>query len=209
VRIATVAFVLLLMKPCLAAPITYGFTENPDSQGRTAFGTITTDGRLGALLPSDILGWAYTITDPNGNFFGGHSDGVSFLATDFGTTITILGTLEASANFLYLPTPPTPVGNDSALLNELDLDVQDGARSMNFNNDAYTPSGGPTFWVQSTLLDILLNGNDSPTYEKSVQLNVPMPQLIIATAVSAPEPSSIMLAVFGIAGLLTSRWRKA
>jgi len=59
----TLLILLAIPKAALSGSITYDFQDySADENGATLSGSITTDGQLGALAPSDILSWTLTIT---------------------------------------------------------------------------------------------------------------------------------------------------
>jgi len=67
IKLATAALVMLLGVPHITeAGQVYTISNDPaDQNGATLTGTVTTDGKLGALSSSDITAWSWTISAPS------------------------------------------------------------------------------------------------------------------------------------------------
>jgi hypothetical protein len=83
---------LLLAQSAHGGDITYDLLNNPqDHQGWNLSGTITTDGKLGALTSDDILSWAVTITESNKTYsFNSSEPWKTVVTSDVSATPTAL-----------------------------------------------------------------------------------------------------------------------
>ena len=65
VRLIVICLLAVNAAPTFAAPITYNIVEHPALQnGHTLTGSITTDGTLGPLDPSNIVSWIVDVDGP-------------------------------------------------------------------------------------------------------------------------------------------------
>src|SRR5579871_6833840 len=87
-----------------AGPISYDLNSYlPEQNGWSLKGTITTDGKLGAITGADIISWEFKLTMGASTVTKGLTNNAHF----------VTGTLLATATSLTLPIP-TP-GNENAL----------------------------------------------------------------------------------------------
>ena len=131
-----------------ASPITYDWSTLPliDEQNQpvSVTGTITTDGALGPISPSDITSWNLTLSDGSNSFSANSSTP--------GNDFYILGVLVATASQLELPTP-SPVPFPASNLNQLEVDIDDTSY-LQFDSSVGWPTpttvayGQAPFWVR-------------------------------------------------------------
>jgi hypothetical protein len=91
--IAALAFAWTSQGACYAGPITYTLDDYPTLQnGDHLSGTIMTDGTLGSINASNILGWSFTITSTGGTILaaGSSSGGYDFFDGDIRTTLSAI-----------------------------------------------------------------------------------------------------------------------
>ena len=191
----------------LAGTLTYDVIDYPaleadlvTSGTDTISGTIITDGTIGPLMASDIIGGTFTITNPVYGSF-------SISSTD----IYLIKNLDASATALTLPRPQAAGTNAFDLVSStifLPQDIQPALSYARFYNSVLYD-------------DIFYAGDDSNTAFEfrdsqttsgppSISLSGTEPW-VIATAATVPEPATLTLlgaALLGH-GVVYLRWRGA
>jgi PEP-CTERM motif len=163
---------------------TYNIANYPaDQNGNTVSGSITTDGVIGTLAPSDILSWTVTINSTT--FTSGDSGADMALSpTDLNATstaITLASPLGLQSSFLALAAIPTGGGrtDEIAWTRGFDFFGEDLTKYVGRLN-------GRARWATP---DPAMGGTD--------------PWVIAAISPSAvPEPTSLLLAAFGIGGVI-------
>jgi hypothetical protein len=147
--------------------------------GHTVTGTITTDGHIGQLGPSDITSWSVTI--------GGT---ITFRSTDLGAETMIAGAVDASLTAIILAAPTTSGESNTLAL----FGAPTGAPALvwdreltsgGLSSDHYVGTTTSSFWAS---LDLTLGGKD--------------PWVLAAV----PEPSSPWMAVSGISAVFACDW---
>ena len=201
--IATIAAALGFADVAGEAPITYAlptFTQPAFDNGYTFTGTITTDGTLGPLSPSDILAWSWTAVSPS----LGPAFTVSGSSADPGSQVTF-DFLIASPTDLEVPIPALPAYPDQS---NYHLNFIDNAGPTNENFTYYTAAywNNPSFSSYETGYVI---GPYTPNDEFrgagfKVLGDIATP-LVVGTV---PEPSSIALLTIGLMGLATHMVRR-
>jgi hypothetical protein len=177
------ALVLALSAPAQAHDIVYNMQSYPSQQNNYVItGTLTTDGTIGALLPEDILGYAITISQT------GHPT-----TTINGTSadISLLNLLVATTSEIIVPNPDgvvntvnSPTFMDAASSAFIDWCI----RNMN-------PIPFDSYFAKDASGNLLWN-----VEQPNIPLPTPGGDFIIAVA-AVPEPSTLAMMLFGIAGL--------
>ncbi len=194
-----------------AAPITYELMPSlasgltGESPAYSITGSITTNGTIGAIAPSDILSWSWTAT--------------------FGSTVITSAPVNELVEFAYsLPPIATSTGiylQWGTMTPQSFEDFPVGYTSIVFAQQSNPTSGFELFMSTAATYDDgymeipdglhysvtwdvtgpgLDNGGFSPNFEQRVvSLTMPPPYLIAAVV---PEPSSVMLGAFGCAALM-------
>jgi PEP-CTERM motif len=202
-RALLLASLSLFLTFCLAAesmggPITYNIESYAALQnGYTMSGTITTDGTIGTLASADVTGWSFSVTGPT-----------SYQLTSLTPTAGFfLDNLTATATSLTLA-PPT-AGQESLLGFEGGSFGSTITNLQYDRNPANPAEGGPATDSYSSF-----NGTSTPSgiAWKDVVDNPPGLQLggstwVIATvtASAVPEPSTLTLALLGMACLAVAQ----
>jgi hypothetical protein len=199
----------LLASIAAADNITYSFVSAPDlvSSGTVLAGTVTTDGHIGVLAPSDILAWGYFAKYPdgfnNGASYGSDSSMPNALVLISGTSVT------ATASGIYVDYPAVGAVQAS---NELSFCVQTGDGSPLQELDYVTASfpagyfdqGSPSQyanWIQAV--------QQSPhIYFESGEQYLSLPTTPFLAATVVPEPSTLVLLSIAAVGWLRYVWRR-
>jgi hypothetical protein len=185
---ASLAVLIVLPRVATAGDITYTIQNYPaDQQGATLSGTITTDGVIGNLAPTDILSWMWTITYPGGTPF-------TLSSSDAGTQVVLLGSIVASQSSLTIGAP-APGG-----FNAFDLYAPEANSStaiLSYARNSISGSPTPNIYEGSIVDESWL------TYPQT--LGGLDPWVIARVASAVPEPSGVVLLSLGVAGLLLGR----
>jgi hypothetical protein len=162
---------LLVAQSARGGEITYDLINIPaDQQGWNLSGTITTDGKLGALTSSDIRSWTVTITDANKSH-GFNSSGKWALAEAYN--------LSATSTALLLST--TPPGYSELVLGA-SLGGNTPADYVIWYPSSFSQDGQPQY--------------DSPNYwtiHEPSDYSCDQPWTIATVPHAVPEPSSFVL----------------
>jgi PEP-CTERM motif len=178
-----------------ATPITYTIEPTVLSGGYTLTGTITTDGTIGAIAASDISSWAWTVTGPNTFSQSGLEP----------ATNSVIEGLMATTSELYIPFADPPPFPQDAMGGQVFLS---NSTTSHLEFATFTSwDQNPTVLSFQSVVDI---GAPAPvSFARqlndfgSVQPSGPM-----VVAVATPEPSALVLAGLGIAGLLFAARRR-
>ncbi len=195
-----------------AASITYFMTpiSLTSSSGEidTLTGTITTNGTIGVLAPSDVTSWGWTILDRTGGIVFQEQDDFSYFTGQKGIG---MNNLVASSGDLSLPWS----GNDNGI-SLLYASFDDGA-AANFAHPAGVVEQAARYGVSGELQGASVGvDTDNPDYTTYSYDATAVPYLddgsafVIATAIGVPEPPSIVLASLAMVacGALTSRTKR-
>ncbi len=153
----------------MGGDITYQLINYPDYQnGWTLTGSITTDGKAGAISSGDIVSWTYTITKGVNEYTVSSTNG-SAIASD----------LDATTSQLTLPYPSSPIPGAQLSLS--------GFAQQNSNVELSLQWSYPLspYYECVTI---------SPSFQYEWQTPLPLhdtTSAVIATVV--PEPASIVL----------------
>ena len=136
-----------------AAPITYnlgGFTPDPLNVSNSLFGTITTDGTIGAIFGANITAWSFSVIGPNAFSLSSAEAGAGFqcLGTSgcFTSTATTL-----SFNFASLiPNDPFTNYQSNSGVVQFVTTAQGGMTSITANNSLGGTRYAPTSSVIGT-----------------------------------------------------------
>jgi hypothetical protein len=168
--------ILSLAPESQGGPIVYNFDSYPSFQnGYTLTGTITTDGTLGTILPSDLLSWNFTATLGSSTISGSSTDPwatAGWLAAEATSTQFIFTLLPVDVNLMGF-------SGSGFALNYLLNDLS--------GSDGYSLTGGEmTYWdtVEPVPPGFSLGNN-------------PVGWVIA----SVPEPGTLMLGSLGLAGI--------
>jgi hypothetical protein len=183
-----------LARPC-SADITYTLSDySALESGYTLTGSITTDGNFGTIVAGDIESWTFTATDGETTYTVSSNDAYASLGVDG---------LQASATALTMGIP-TPASTGEAALDlyaygESYLSYQRYTNYYGFlTQDTYSfdnPSQN-SVWTNQT------NGSNGLT------LGANDPWTIATAPAAVPEPSSLVMAGLGLAGLAGYGWRR-
>ncbi len=190
------AFAVSLSGLPAQANTVYSLVNYPgDQNGWTLSGSITTDGKTGALTSTDVLSWSWTVTS--------------------GTTAYTFGSTDPGAFFGQLAAPPDLIATSSALSVPFDQSVgmQDESEgsvtyptiiewSNNWGSGPFSneyvaqlhvpPASFTTFWQTVSPTSFIASG------------------YVIATAApTVPEPSTWAMALLGFVGLGFAGCRRA
>ncbi len=164
-----------------AKSITYAIVNYPEFQnGWTLSGSITTDGKTGAILSSDITAWSWTISMGTMSF--------TYANTSPGASVSPFGGVMASASEIYLPKPASTGG-----VNELGLGVTVPDASSLLMWKQQITNGGDDIGVYSAYVQ-----NSAPnawSTNPNTTTGLGGENWIVAVV---PEPSSLFLAGTGI-----------
>jgi len=187
---------LLVFPPLVpAANIIYNIKNRPGVQnGWTLTGTIVTDGTIGAIKSTDIVSWTYTLMAPAGG-------GAFTYSSALGGFDLLRGTVMASASAIYLPAPAGNAINSLHLFGAAPAGQTDYDLAWRYLGPGTRAPGAK----YSAEYGIPPNGVNTEAWLSN---NPPLDpgNLIIATV---PEPSSVVLATFGLGGaILFARARR-
>ena len=173
------------------------------TNGYVVTGTVTTNGRIGTLYPSDLLAWSFVVTAPNGSSFAANSS-----EPNAGAILNAI----ASATEIFLPYPPGTTSEQNRI----------GFRAPNLNETWstenkwlwYLTSGDPAGVSGPTASygDIIQGGHKPAqtntrdvTFQQAHNYLSQPPSTPFVVAI-VPEPASIALLALG--GLLALRRRR-
>lgn len=198
-----------------AGSITYNFVNYPSVQsGYTVNGSITTDGKIGAITTSDITAWSYTLSN------GGTTYGTVTNATDQ-SGVSMQGEVDASATQITISTPPSVTfdanfGNPNQ--NELQFAVNGGVWTNNNGteifwqrNGAVTDSNPSNAQAAqdvygASMVDGIFAYNPGGTFSLGGD------PWVIATAPAVPpavpEPASVVSGLIGVVGAMLAFRRR-
>jgi hypothetical protein len=192
-----------------ASTLTYKIVDYPAYESDvylpstdTIAGTIITDGAIGPLSTSDIVGGSYTISNPTvGNFT------VPVLGN-----ITISGTVLATSSALTIPLPPSGQGNtlqldSDQISNDIEQQFIFNYRRINepqpYTYDQYNGFEAQSHAAEGGLISRLWFSAQA-NYPSYLQLGSSDPW-VVATATPVPEPGALALLLpalgFGIVNL--------
>jgi hypothetical protein len=158
---------LLLAQSARGGDITYDLLNDPqDQHGWNLSGTISTDGKLGALTNSDILSWAVTITESNKTY--------SFNSSEPWKTV------EAS-NLSATPTA-LDLGPGGELLLGASLGGNSPADYLIWESSGFTQAAQPQY-----------NSPNIWTMQEPTDNPCDQPWTIATVPHAVPEPSSLVL----------------
>ena len=205
---AVIAMAMIASASTAAAeqiPITYTFVSPTD--GHTLTGSITTDGTIGTITPSNIVSWSWTID-------GTYSANSTWAGAGLGMGGS--GNVVASPTTISLPYvfSINDQNNLSMWCPNLNPTYALPCTKVNYLVDYY-PAGeiGPTDSYDNQIQGFSKPADTNDWADEfgqisTYQLEPPSNPFIIATASPTPEPSTLVLLGIGAVSLLAYAWRR-
>jgi hypothetical protein len=185
-----------LARPC-SADITYSFSDYSALEGGyTLTGSITTDGTIGAITGRDITSWNFSITNGT-NTYAASGNSVDFSSSGSGY-------LQATSTAITMAIPSSGNNIDLQFQEEQENDLSvTYERANNLFGEtfdayqAYNEPNGPNNYFFNNL-----------HYSNNLSLGANNPWTIATASAAVPEPSSLVMAGLGLAGLAGYGWRR-